>query len=144
VVKSSDNGELFKKCGIKNTKQRNILLDILREEKGPLTAEEIFSKARKVDQHINLSTIYRTLNIFVSKNIAVKLNVEQENKSMFQLKILDHDHYIICVSCHKKVSIDHCPIIGYEHFIKERTDFDIIGHKLEIFGYCPKCKNRSL
>lgn len=144
MVKSSDNGEIFKEYGIKNTKQRNILLDILKEGKDPLTAEEIFLKARKVDKHINLSTIYRILNIFVLKNIAIKLNLEQENKSMFQLNIMDHDHYIICVSCHKKVSIDHCPIIGYEYFMKERTDFDIIGHKLEIYGYCPKCKNRDI
>ncbi len=138
----TDNKAVFREYGIKNTKQRNILLDILKE-KEPLTAEEIFIKARKKDKNINLSTIYRTINIFVSKGIATKLNIERENKSMFQLNTMDHQHYIRCISCNKKISIDDCPIKGYKYFLEESTDFHIIGHNLEIYGYCPKCKDKK-
>lgn len=138
----TDNKAVFREYEIKNTKQRNILLDILKE-KEPLTAEEIFIKARKKDKNINLSTIYRTINIFVSKGIAIKLNIERENKSMFQLNTMNHQHYIRCISCNKKISIDDCPIMGYEHFLEESTDFHIIGHNLEIYGYCPKCKDKK-
>lgn len=140
MVKSISNKDVFKGCGIKKTKQRNILLDILKEEEEPLTAEEIYAKAREKEELINLSTIYRTLNIFVSKGIAIKLNLDKENKSMFQLNVVDHQHYIICISCNKRMGIDSCPILGYEYFIEESTDFHIIGHKLELYGYCPKCK----
>ena len=138
----TDNKAVFREYGIINTKQSNILLDILKE-KEPLTAEEIFIKARKKDKNINLSTIYRTINIFVSKGIAIKLNIERENKSMFQLNTMNHQHYIRCISCNKKISIDDCPIMGYEHFLEESTDFHIIGHNLEIYGYCPKCKDKK-
>src|SRR5690606_18795763 len=102
-----------------------------------------FMKARKKDKNINLSTIYRTINIFVSKGIAIKLNIERENKSMFQLNMIDHQHYIRCISCNKKISIDICPIIGYEYFLEENTDFHIIGHNLELYGYCSKCKDKK-
>ena len=27
--------------------------------------------------------------------------------------------------------------------LEERTDFDIVGHKLEVYGYCPKCKKKG-
>lgn len=137
-----NNKMIFKKYKIKNTEQRNIILDILKE-KEPLTAEEIFMKAREKDKNINLSTIYRTINIFVSKGIAIKLNIERENKSMFQLNTMDHQHYIRCISCNKKISIDDCPIKGYKYFLEESTDFHIIGHNLEIYGYCPKCKDKK-
>ncbi|NLV77180.1 MAG: transcriptional repressor [Tissierellia bacterium] len=143
MLKYIDNKDIFKECGIKKTKQRNILLNILKEEEEPLTAEEIFIKARERDKYINLSTIYRTLNIFISKDIAIKLNLEKENKSMFQLNMMDHQHHIRCISCNKKIRIDKCPIIGYEYFIEENTNFHIIGHKLELYGYCSKCKDKK-
>lgn len=133
------NTEIFKKYEIKNTKNRNIILDILREGK-LLTAEEIFLKARDLDRAINLSTIYRNLNTFETKGIVIKSNIAQEDKTRFKLNHMDHRHYLLCLSCHKKIGLENCPISGYDLFLEERTDFDIVGHKLEVYGYCPRCR----
>jgi Fur family ferric uptake transcriptional regulator len=38
------------------------------------------------------------------------------------------------------VPIDFCPLEKLEKDIGEKNDFDITGHKLEIYGLCPKCK----
>lgn len=138
-----NNENFFKKYGIKNTKQRNIILEILKQEKKPTTAEEIFLKSKKIDDTISLSTVYRTLNIFVSKEIVVKLAVAEDNVSVFELNKIDHEHYLLCVECHKAIEIGHCPLRLYENSLEESTDFDIIGHKLEIYGYCPECRDKK-
>jgi Fur family ferric uptake transcriptional regulator len=137
---SLSNAEIFNKYNIKNTKNRNIILDILREGEF-LTAEEIFLKVRELDKSLNLSTVYRTLNTFEAKGIVIKSNIVQDDKTRFKLNNANHMHYLICLSCNKKIELENCPIIGYDSFLEESTDFDIVGHKLELYGYCPKCRN---
>lgn len=138
-----DNKEFFKKHGIKNTKQRNIIFEALKQANTPLTAEQIFLKVKKVDKSISLSTIYRVLNTFISKEIAVKLTIVEDNTSMFELNRIDHEHYLVCMGCNKAVDIGHCPLGVYENSLEETTNFDIVGHKFEIYGYCPECKNKE-
>jgi Fur family ferric uptake transcriptional regulator len=41
------------------------------------------------------------------------------------------------------ITIGHCPIEDYENSLQKTTDFDITGHKLEVYGYCPQCKNKK-
>lgn len=138
-----NNKEIFKKHGIKNTKQRNIILEILKEAKKPLTAEEIFLQSKEIDENISFSTIYRVLNTFISKDIVNKMAIVEENISVFELNKIDHEHYLLCIGCNKAIEIGHCPIRTYENSLEEATDFDIIGHKLEIYGYCPECKKKN-
>lgn len=143
MEKIDDNKEIFKRYGIKNTKQRNLIFEILKQEKKPLTAEEIFLKSRELDDTLSLSTVYRALNTFVSKEIVVKLALAEDNVSVFELNKINHEHYLLCVKCHKAIEIGHCPLRLYENSLEESTDFDIIGHKLEIYGYCPECRDKK-
>jgi len=143
VDKFTDNKEFFKSHGIKNTKQRNIILEILKQAKDPLTAEEIFLESKKVDKSISLSTIYRVLNTFVSKGIVVRHTIVKENISMYELNLIDHEHYLVCIKCEKSIDIGHCPLGVYENSLENDTNFEIVGHKLEIYGYCPNCKDKK-
>ena len=135
-----DNKDLFASQGIKNTKQRNLIFEALKQSDDPVTAEQIFLKLKEVDASINLSTVYRILNIFVSKNLAIKSSISDDNKAMFEVNRMEHKHHLVCVGCKKILSIEDCPLERYEKSLEEKTDFDIKGHKLEIFGYCPECK----
>lgn len=61
-LKQFENKEIFSYFKIKNTKQRNVVLDILKKAEYPLTSKEIF-RAKNMDDSINFSTIYRILNV---------------------------------------------------------------------------------
>lgn len=139
-----DNRDVFADKGIKNTRQRNLVLDVLKDCDVPLTAEQVFVRAREADGLINLSTVYRILDTFVSKGVALKADITDDSKSMFELNRKEHKHHLICLSCKKVISIaGDCPIHILEKSLEGKTDFDITGHKLEIFGYCPKCKAQN-
>lgn len=133
------NQEILKGHKIKNTRNRNIILDLLREEES-LTAEEIFLRLRELEESTNLSTIYRTLKTFEEKAIVTKILISQDDKARYKLNNKDHIHYLVCLSCDKKVELEDCPISGYNIILEDKTDFHIIDHQLEIHGYCPKCK----
>ncbi len=135
-----ENQELFKKNNIKNTKHRNLVLDVLKESQFPITTEDIYLKLQERGAHISLSTIYRILDVFANKGMVVKAIISEGSKAMVELQHLEHKHHLICKECNKIVAIEDCPFEEFAKALEKKTDFDITGHKLEIYGYCPACK----
>ncbi|MBK5263283.1 MAG: transcriptional repressor [Peptostreptococcaceae bacterium] len=127
--------------GLKNTKHRNSILREMEQNGKPLTADQVYLALVNQNISINLSSVYRVLNTLVEKGLIVKTSMAGENKSLFELNNFDHKHYLVCMKCKNIISVEGCPFAEYENKLKEETGFDIIGHNLEIFGYCPKCKS---
>lgn len=141
MLKQCNEKIIFTNKGIKTTKQRILLFDILKESNVPLTAEEIFSKVSSIDSSFNMSTVYRILEVFISKGMVIKSTKVDNNTALFVLSRDNHTHQLICLKCSKVIPIADCPLKRFEESMKETTDFEITGHKLEVFGYCPDCKN---
>ncbi|HZJ86040.1 MAG TPA: transcriptional repressor [Erysipelotrichaceae bacterium] len=133
--------EILNKHNIKNTKQRVIILDILKASKDSLTAEEIFMLAKDIDETISLSTIYRSLTLFVDKQFLIKMSDIDENLAKYRLNQPDHSHYLLCLNCSKKIEVSYCPLSVFEESLELKHNFKVTGHKLEIFGYCQACQN---
>lgn len=137
---NNDYKEILAKEGIKSTKHRNAILAIIEQSKIPLTAEEIFLILKQKHGSIWLSTVYRTLEILSSKDLIIKLTIMDDDKARYELNHNEHRHHVICVSCHKMITFLDCPVEEFEKTLKEKIDFDVIGHKLELYGYCQDCK----
>lgn len=138
-MESNKYRQIFTRNSIKTTKQREFIFDILINSDGPLSVEDIFIQLAGKENSMSLSTIYRILNIFISKGLVVKSNV-YNNRAVFELKGKKHTHHLTCVFCGKILMLDNCPLKKYEKTLKEMTMFDITSHRLEFFGVCPECK----
>lgn len=144
LEENSKYKELLNREGIKSTRHRNAILELLEESEFPQTAEQLFITLREKTASIDLSTVYRTLDTFASKNLVIKSNRVDDGKALYELNHNEHKHHILCVGCHKLISIEDCPIGDLKQTLKNRIDFDITGHKLEIYGYCHDCKKYKL
>lgn len=132
--------EALKKEGMKNTRHRTSILHLLEHSKEPLTAEDIFIFLKNKSNSICLSTVYRTLEKLTAINLLMKSNITNDGKARYALNDHDHKHYIVCTKCNKLISIDDCPMEEFTKVLKKQMDFDVTGHKLEIYGYCHDCK----
>lgn len=132
--------DTLKQKGLKNTKRRTAILDILEGSEQPVPAEQIYSELSLKRVPISLSTVYRALDSLVSKELVTKLNLCGDNRTLFELNKNTHSHHLICLGCKKIQSIDHCPIKAYEDSLGKEMDFAVAGHKLDIYGYCSKCR----
>lgn len=128
----------LKEKGLKVTRQRLAILEVLVEENFPLSAQNIFSKLRRNNPNLRLSTVYRTLNSFVEKKIVRKLDLI-DKESFFELLSGEHHHHLICMKCGEIIPID-CPLKDYEGELIDKTDYTIIDHRLKIYGICPRCR----
>lgn len=137
------NNELSK-SGLKNTRHRNAILNILTQNGCPMSPKEIFVQMKRRDTIINMSTIYRALKSLTEKEILVKILIQGETKALYQINNKKHCHYLVCLGCKKVVSIEHCLVKeGYEADLNKSTGFTIEEHNLEVFGYCPKCHRKN-
>lgn len=134
---------ILKKEGLKNTKHRNAILEVIENSNQPISAEQIFLELKEKKNTINLSSVYRTLEVLVSRDIVIKTNITGDNRATYELNRLEHKHHLICSGCKKMFSIDGCPVEEYEKQLREKTGFDITGHKLEIYGFCKECKQTN-
>ena len=126
--------------GLKNTGYRNILLKILEESRTPLTVEEIYIKMKKQNSAVSLSTVYRSMETMWDKKLAAKTTIMNDGKARYEFNTMEHKHHLICLGCSKIVDISGCPFKDYEKNITGETGFDVRGHNLEMYGYCPACQ----
>lgn len=133
--------ELLTRLGIKVTKQRKVIVAILEKSKDPITAEEIYSRI-EVEEGINFSTVYRTLNTLVEKGALIKTGMPGE-KVYFQLRSHQHAHELECLACHKHIIIDECPLESFSRVLNRETGFVVTEHQLQLKGLCADCANPS-
>lgn len=117
--------------------KKDIIFDIVKKSSSSLTAEEIYNiVSQNID--INLSTIYRTLNNFVEKNLMTKV-VRQDKIAYYEISNNVHKHYLICDKCHNAIPTQMCYLDKLEKKIKKDTGFNITSHTLELHGICQDC-----
>ena len=140
MEENSKYKEVLKKEGVKSTRHRYAILELLEQSASPLTAEELFILLKEKTASINLSTVYRTLDTFASKNLVIKSNRVDDGKVRYELNQHEHKHHLFCVGCHKLIAIEECPLGELQQILKRKIDFEVTGHSLEIYGYCHNCK----
>ncbi|SHI23374.1 Fur family transcriptional regulator, ferric uptake regulator [Sporobacter termitidis DSM 10068] len=127
--------------GLKKTKQRDAVVKILESAEAPLSAPDIYAQIEKDGQAVWLSTVYRILELFTEKGLVTKTPVLDGDMAYYELRRHDHRHYAVCVDCHKIVPIQDCPMTGFEPKISD--DFRVLGHRIEMYGYCKDCDKRN-
>jgi Fur family ferric uptake transcriptional regulator len=140
VPENRKYSELLKKEGLKNTKHRNSILEIIEKSDQPISAEQIYLTLKEKNTSINLSSVYRILDSLVAKEIVIKASILGEAKALFELNRLEHKHHLICSGCKKMFLVDGCPMDEYEKQLRNKLGFAVTGHKLEIYGICKECK----
>jgi Fur family peroxide stress response transcriptional regulator len=84
----------LKEHGLKATIQRLAIYDSLLNTKKHPSAEDIYNVVNDKHPGISLSTVYNTLEIFVSKNLVKK--VSNDFGSVRYDAILEPHHHMIC------------------------------------------------
>lgn len=127
-------------AGMKWTKQRKAVYDILEQANEPLSAVQIYNRLEKSEQEaFAVSTVYRILTAFEEQHFVTKTTWIGDGTVVYELNRGGHTHYAVCLECHKRIPLEHCPF-AHLHLEQETGDFTITGHKLELYGYCKDCK----
>jgi len=128
--------------GYKLTPQRKLLLDILFQQEGHMSAEELFEEIKVSQPNVSFGTVYRNLSILVEIGIVNQLDFK-DGRSRFEV-CLDHHHHLVCLDCGRAIDMPMCPFTKVIDEAADANKFSIKNHNFEVFGYCEGCtRNRS-
>jgi len=140
MTNERDYGERLKACGLKNTRQRKAILDMMTARARPLTVEEVFLQLKAQKTDISMSTVYRALETLSRKGVLQRVTLSGNDRMAYVLDRNAHRHYLVCSGCNKVLPIPQCPLGAYEKALADETGFEIQGHRLDIYGLCPDCR----
>jgi Fur family ferric uptake transcriptional regulator len=130
------------------TVPREAILELMSRTKKHLSAKEIYAVLYRMYPGIGLTTIYRTLDLLVQMGLINKFSIG-DGQSRFEFKSGEnrgHHHHIICSKCGE--------IVDYDDFLDEELElvskteknlakkynFKVMGHNIEFYGLCKKCR----
>lgn len=119
--------------GMRMTEQRRIIARILTEAKDHPDAEEIFNRAKLIDNKISVSTVYRTVRLLEQEGILNKLDF-RDGRSRYEEITDDHHDHLICVKTGKVIEFHDADLEELKHKIAKKLGFEMVDHRLEIFG----------
>ena len=128
----------------RSTKQKQLLLSILKESDRPLSINEIYTQLVYQLPKIAKSTIYRNIDSLLSQNLIDKYHLN-DNEVFYKIKANSHEHkhIVICDDCKKVFDLPECPIHVIEDAMEEEG-FIIKDHQIQINGICRTCaKNKK-
>ena len=131
----------LKYAGLKVTLPRVKILQILEKQvdEHHLTAEKVYKILLSEDEEIGLATVYRVLTQFEAAGLVTRHHFEGGN-SVFELSKGDHHDHILCMKCGKVDEFSDDVIETRQKEIAQRLGYQLTGHGLYLYGYCPLCK----
>ena len=121
------------------TGPRQLILNLLRREKHPVSTREIHEKLGEL---CNLATVYRSMRLLEAMQMVKRFDFG-DGSARYELLGRDddgHHHHLICNECRKVVEINDCFPHTLEEHIAHRHNFRDVTHQLEFFGICPSCQ----
>jgi Fe2+ or Zn2+ uptake regulation protein len=121
------------------TKQKRVILDVLKNTKSHPTADWVYDKVKKKIPNISLGTVYRNLNILKNQGEILELSFGK-GFSRFDGNSANHYHFT-CEHCGRILDIDGEWPSSFQEEVSKSMGVTIARHRLEFYGSCQDCQS---
>jgi len=119
------------------TKQRETVLQAIRESEVHLTANEVFDAARRLLPSISFATVYNSLNFLKKEKLIGEVKFGTD-ATLYDRNLMRHDH-AVCNNCGKLVDLEVPLPDGLLEEACRRSKFELGMIELTLRGLCPEC-----
>ncbi len=120
------------------SRQREIILNTLKEYVVHPTAESLYSKIKEKDPKISLATLYRNLNQLADNGIIKKID-GLEDSAHYDHNTGEHYHFI-CKKCKRVFDVKPDVAPDLIRKTEDSTGFLIENHDVVFSGVCKDCR----
>ncbi|MBM3796785.1 MAG: transcriptional repressor [Acidobacteria bacterium] len=132
----------LKERGIRLTRQRQILLDLIDKSGRHLDAESLYEMARAKDPKLNRVTVYRTLKLLKEGGLVDELDLMHfgGDQHFYETRLKQEHAHVICLRCGKVEEFFGEPLQKLRRQVEDHFGFHIVLARTEIGGYCAHCQ----
>ncbi len=136
------SGELISRLrgqGFRLTPQRMMILSAIEDGKGHICAEEIYAKVTAKYPHVNISTVYRTLELLKKLGMVIETDLG-DGRLRYHSTDKGHHHHLVCTECGAIIDIDESTLVRLQDVLLHQYNFSAGLKHVAIFGLCEKCQ----
>ena len=122
---------------LKRSKQKELILRIMKSTSSHPTADWVYEQARKEIPNISLATIYRNLKLMKDNGELLELDLGQ-GQSHYDGDTSNHYHFR-CEKCGKLFDLEQPVDTAIDEKVGRETGHDVTHHVLEFRGTCKYC-----
>jgi len=130
-------GNEIKSHLLRSTRQRSIIIEVLKGSTIHPSADWIYDKVRKRCPNVSLGTIYRNLNLLKEKGLIKELKFGK-NTARYDANSKPH-HHIFCLECGKLEDVQCKVHPNLTKSIEKTNGYKILNQQMEFNGICPDC-----
>ena len=119
--------------GMRMTDQRRVIAQVLSDANDHPDAEELYSRAAKIDPNISLATVYRTVRLFSEAGI-IETHDFRDGRARYEPANDDHHDHLIDVTNGKVIEFVDEEIEALQIRIAEKLGYELVDHRLELYG----------
>src|SRR5664279_981070 len=128
--------------GVRLTRQRRILLDLLDHSGKHLDAESLYMLAKAKDPKLNRVTVYRTLKLLKAGGLVDELDLMHYggDQHFYETRLKQEHAHVICLRCGKVEEFFGEPLQRLRKQIESHFGFQVLLARTEVGGYCAHCQ----
>jgi len=131
-------GELSKQ-GYRMTPQRMMILSAIESSDDHISAEEIYAQIVAKYPNVNISTVYRTLELLERLGLVTKTDLG-EGRVRYHPAEKGHHHHLICRECGAIIDLDESLLTSLKSTLLREYKFSADLRHLAILGRCVNCR----
>ena len=126
--------------GFRMTPQREIVLSVMHQIEGFATAEEVHARVTKVTSSVDISTVYRTLDLLKEFDIVIDIDAEEGRRRYRLLGVHGPHIHLVCRRCGKVTAAEMAPARKLAEHFGSQHGFVVDVDHLSLSGVCDSCR----
>ncbi|MBE9500925.1 MAG: transcriptional repressor [Chloroflexi bacterium] len=136
--RAKEASDVLRELGYRLTPQRMLILAAVQASDSHISAEEIYSQVRAQYPHVNISTVYRTLDLLKGLSLVTETDLG-EGRVRYHYADKGHHHHLVCERCGAIIEVDEDLFLPLKRTLLKDYHFQANIRHFAIFGRCAKC-----
>ena len=128
--------------GYRLTSQRLMILEAIESSHDHISAEEIYAGVSARYPNVNISTVYRTLDLLKKLGMVYEIDLG-EGRIRYHAEESGHHHHLVCQDCGSVIDIDESALSSLRDVLLRDYGFRADLRHVGVFGLCEKCRNKT-
>ena len=124
--------------GYRLTPQRIMILSAIENSNDHISAEEIYAQVMAKYPHVNISTVYRTLELLKRLGLVTETDLG-DGRVRYHPAEKGHHHHLVCQECGIIIDLDESLLTSLKDALLREHKFIADLRHLAIFGRCVNC-----
>ena len=127
--------------GLRNTPEREEIIREIFAIQKHFDVDELYLRLRNKGSKVSKASIYRNLPLILECGLIREVWHEDGHMHYEQIYGYGHHCHLLCVECGKVIEFVEEDIKEIEKRLEKKYDFKVIDHRLDVKGYCKRCRN---